>query len=109
MTTDQTHEDLEYLLDEQDYGWSAYGTLLNYPEVRFGIGGCLIEQMGRVLDRQKIPVMSIDLRRQRKLNMIAALGFQYPLAMMAWNDEQRDPDVIRHRIKDALNGDLNVK
>jgi hypothetical protein len=105
MTTATTQHDLEYLLGEQDYGWAAYGDLLNRPDIRFGIGGCLIEQMGRLLDRQRVSPTCLDHRRQRKLNMMAALGFRSPLAMMAWNDEQRDTDAIKRRIKEALNGE----
>jgi hypothetical protein len=108
--SDQTREDLERLLDEQDVGWAVYALGGTTPAVRTGIGGCLSEQMTRLLDRQGITIAnSIDELRSRKLKMINALGFNYPLAMMAWNDAQTDPDMIRHRIKDALNGESNAR
>jgi hypothetical protein len=101
---EQTQSDLGLLLDEQDIGWWVFPSYKGQPVVKTGIGGCLMEQMDRLLDRQGITKLrEPDERRQRKLNMIGALGFKYPLAMMAWNDQQRDPDVIKLRIKEALN------
>jgi hypothetical protein len=101
MLNPQTQSDLESLLAEQDRGWcnSELG-------VTVGIGGCLVQQMDRLLVAHPVTAQEYV---QRKMDMIAALGFLFdsgganPQAMFNWNDEQRDPDVIRHRIKDALN------
>jgi hypothetical protein len=110
MLSDTTTADLEELLAEVDTGWCAYRQY-GIAAVSFGIGGCLIQQMGRLLDRQQITDSEFDHRRD---DMIAALGFMYngapsAPAMFRWNDKQRYPDVIKHRIKDALNGELDVK
>lgn len=105
----QTRADLEELLAEQDRGWCAYNNVAGTKAIETGIGGCLVQQMDRLLFRQGL---SRDDRQERRHAMIRALGFTIekqgkvwanPMAMFCWNDEQRDPDVIRHRIKDALN------
>jgi hypothetical protein len=109
MLSDSTRADLETLLAEQDNGWCAYQDGMENTAVSFGIGGCLVEQMHRLLCQQQISPVELG---RRKYDMIAALGFTLrggttadPQSMYAWNDEQRNPDVIKHRIKDALNGE----
>jgi hypothetical protein len=110
MLSDTTKADLELLLAEVDNGWCAY--TITGADISFGIGGCLVEEMHRLLVRQQIPLRTLT---DRKYDMIAALGFitwrgdAYAPGMFAWNDTQRDPDAIKRRIKDALNGELNVK
>lgn len=114
MLSDTTRSDLEQLLAEVDYGWCAYKSFaMRDIAVSFGIGGCLVEEMNRVL----LPLMSSDpladhsycKYKHRQDALVKALGFSDYDDMFAWNDRQRDPDVIKRRIKDALNGELNVK
>lgn len=102
MLSDTTQSDLEQLLAEVDRGWCAYRDGLENPVVSFGIGGCLTEEMDRVLTgRSTRDFIS------RKTAMRNALGFSIYHDMYVWNDAQRDPDAIRHRIKDALNGEYS--
>jgi hypothetical protein len=115
--TDQTRADLENLLAEQDNGWCAYKyATMGETSVKIGKGGCLVEQMRRLLNAQGIWGAKATRAEYsaRQDAMIEALGFIETirgvrkgadiLAMFAWNDAQRDPDAIRARIKDALNG-----
>jgi hypothetical protein len=119
MLDDTTQSDLEQLLAEQDVGWCAYH---KDGPIIVGIGGCLTEQMERLLEKQgvarNLPTTRME-HVDRKMAMIEALGFTitrsngrtyaYPSGMFAWNDAQTDPDMIRHRIKDALNGESNAR
>lgn len=108
--TEQLSEDLHALLGEIDVGWCAYKDInSSRTHVSYGVGGCLSEQMERVLKRNHIE----GHYGSRYEGMVYALGFRRisryfddPVsdhnALFAWNDEQRDPDVIKRRIKDAI-------
>lgn len=115
MLSSTTQSDLEQLLAEVDNGWCAYtplaaiglGTKESMTAVKTGIGGCLTEEMDRVLHKQGLSAVPSSKTAvtymHRKDSMRNALGFaEYP-EMFEWNDAQRDPDAIKRRIKDALN------
>lgn len=97
--TDQLLQDLHALLGEVDVGWHSL------PQgVSFGIGGCLMQEIHRVVE-------STGETHERKSEIIKAMGFVRPSrltadrsAMFAWNDAQTDPDAIKRRIKDAIEG-----
>lgn len=93
--TDQLRQDLHDLMAEVDRGWCAYTKHAYSTHVSYGIGGCLMEQMWRVTTNTHIC-------GSRENQMIAALGFNTSVEMFVWNDNQRDPDVIKRRIKDAI-------
>jgi hypothetical protein len=104
MLSETTQSDLEQLLAEVDNGWCAYSNFeTSDVAVSFGVGGCLVEEMHRIL----LPLIcrgdNYVEYRQRQNALVEALGFSDHEAMFAWNDKQRDPDVIKRRIKDALN------
>lgn len=99
MMEEQTKRDLESLLAEQDNGWCAYDPDYN-PIVKTGNGGCILQQMHRVLGDAEH-----NERRRRMDNMMAALGFQNVVRMYHWNDDQRDPEAVRQRIRGALETD----
>ncbi len=99
----QLLQDLHDLMGEVDRGWCAYKTAIMVDELRgvdfrsthvsFGSGGCLVEEMVRVTGTRDY---------NRHPAMVRAMGFNNAVEMFVWNDEQRDPDVIKRRIKDAI-------
>ena len=102
ITLTELQQDLENLLSEVDTGWSSDHTTI-------GIGGCLLVEMHRVV-RMHVNNELADYRgatREKELRvqgMTSALGFGTSFgAMYDWNDRQDDPNVIKLRIKDALN------
>jgi hypothetical protein len=111
MVNTQLVQDLNDLLGEIDAGWCAYQSMNSRrTHVTQGIGGCVGEAMERMLDRTHIRPGQFGKRHN---SMVIALGFtrwcRYtektaadPNAMFEWNDQQRDPDAIKRRIKDAL-------
>jgi hypothetical protein len=109
MLSDTTQSDLEYLLAEVDRGWCAYRSFTSGAvAASFGMGGCLVEEMSRMLLNQPIELgmpWPYENNKRRQDAMVEALGFSDYEVMFAWNDAQRDPDVIKRRIKDALNGE----
>jgi hypothetical protein len=106
MLDDTTQSDLEQLLAEVDNGWS------NSDDIVLGVGGCLLREMYRVVGWDEYRAVHGDPfytpLNTRVTNMICALGFEYNAAMYNWNDSQRDPDAIKYRIKDALDGRCRV-
>jgi hypothetical protein len=101
MLSETTQSDLEQLLAEVDRGWCAYSADTRGVAAKTGIGGCLTEEMDRVLAMVAVRQTYLE----RKVAMRNALGFTTYGSMYAWNDRQRYPDTIKHRIKDALNGE----
>ena len=109
--TEQLRSDLDALLTDLDVGWQS----CSIPGTMVGIGGCLLTAMNRSLTNSC--VLPGTLARDRRLyNMIGAMGFLigpnlqgYPenavwtQFMYHWNDAQTDVDVVKARVKDAIN------
>jgi hypothetical protein len=112
INKDQVSSDLDALLTNLDAGWQPLG--LGHHKYVVGDGGCILTAMNRSLTLNCIPPSTA--RDVRLYAMMGAMGFLtgendkgLPPNMVStgdmyhWNDAQTDVDVVKARVKDAIN------